>query len=526
MEHTPMTQPATGRGRASTRRSGRPSTSGRTDRRPFGDRQPRPDRSAFAGRPARTDRPARPSGRRRTSVVRAGDRDAAALDAALDASAQRSYPPAPSFADLGLPAPIVRALGERGIKEPFAIQARALPDALTGRDVLGRARTGSGKTLAFGLPVLTRLAAAPTARTPKAPRALVLVPTRELAQQVSDALTPLASALSLKVTSVVGGAPYGRQIAALDRGVDILVATPGRLIDLIDRGSCTLSAVTITVLDEADFMADLGFLPAVTRLLDLTPTGGQRLLFSATLDRGVAGLVAGYLTDPAVHAVAADPTAVTAMTHRVFTLRHEDKPAVAAEVASRPARTLFFVRTKHGADRLAKQLERSGVEAVAIHGNLGQGARQRALAAFTAGTTRVLVATDVAARGIHVDDVDLVVHYDPPNDHKDYLHRSGRTARAGAEGTVITLALSDQVRALNRLHRDARVEATTEAVHPGHPVVIEVGASGEPVVIREVTPARERTGGPRRGGGYRSRRPRGGRGRTGAPGAGADRRAG
>lgn len=514
-----MTQPATGRGRASARRTTRPaqrvrSTSDRSGAASMDGRaswlrsvgqQTRP-----AGQQARSaapqPRPARPP---KTAVPRASAAAASALERALADSLHRTYPPTSSFAELGLPAALVRALGTRGIEEPFAIQARALPDALAGRDVLGRARTGSGKTLAFGLPVLTRLAADPSPRVRNSPRALVLVPTRELAQQVSSALAPLASTLSLAVTSVVGGAPYGRQIAALTAGVDILVATPGRLIDLIERDACALDAIEITVLDEADYMADLGFLPAVTRLLDLTPGGGQRLLFSATLDRGVAGLVGAYLTDPAVHAVAPDPVASTAMTHRVFTLRHEDKPMVAAEVAARPARTLFFVRTKHGADRLAKQLGRSGVEALAIHGNLGQGARQRALAAFAAGTTRVLVATDVAARGIHVDDVDLVVHYDPPNDHKDYLHRSGRTARAGAEGTVIALAQPDQMRALRRLHRDARVEATTDAVHPGHPLVLEVAASGEPVIVREAAPAaRDRAAGSRRP--RRSRRPRSG----------------
>jgi superfamily II DNA/RNA helicase len=427
MEYPLNPQPTTGRRRASTRRS---QTSAQQSARVTytssrdGSSYVQGDRNGSA-RPPRTTRP-RPA---KVVTPKASVRAASALDRALADALARTYPPTGTFAELGLPAPLIAALDKRGIREPFAIQSRALPDALEGRDVLGRAQTGSGKTLAFGLPVLTRLANARSGRTPHSPRALVLVPTRELAQQVCTALTPLAGSLGLAVTNVVGGAAYGRQIDALTRGVDVLVATPGRLIDLIERGACRLDRIEITVLDEADYMADLGFLPTVTRLLQMTPDGGQRLLFSATLDRGVAGLVETFLSDPVVHAVAPATASITEMSHRVFTLHRDDKLTVAAEVAARPARTLFFVRTKHGADRLAKQLGRAGVEAVAIHGNLGQGARQRALAAFAAGSTRVLVATDVAARGIHVDGVDLVVHYDPPNDHKDYLHRSGRTAR-------------------------------------------------------------------------------------------------
>jgi superfamily II DNA/RNA helicase len=414
---------------------------------------------------------------------------ASALDRALNEAVRRPYPPAGTFAELGLAAPLVATLQARGIHEPFAIQTRALPDALLGRDVLGRAQTGSGKTLAFGLPALTRLADRPSARTPQAPRALVLVPTRELAQQVCTVLTPLAAVVGLTVTSVVGGASYGRQIDALDRGIDVLVATPGRLIDLIERGACRLDQIEITVLDEADHMADLGFLPAVTRLLRLIPEDGQRMFFSATLDRGVAGLVETFMTDPVVHAVAPPTASITTMTHRVFTVHGDDKPAIAAEVAARPARTLFFVRTKHGASRLAKQLNRLGVDAAAIHGNLGQGARQRTLAAFAAGSTRVLVATDVAARGLHVDGIDLVVHYDPPKDHKDYLHRSGRTARAGAPGTVVALVQSAELQAFQRLHLDARVTAKLDAVRPGHPAVREIATSGEPIVVAAVASA-------------------------------------
>jgi superfamily II DNA/RNA helicase len=401
----------------------------------------------------------------------------------------RPEPAVASFAELGVAPALVEALAAGDVTAPFAIQTRALPDALAGRDVLGRARTGSGKTLAFGLPVLTRLTTSGHRRTPNAPRSLVLVPTRELALQVAGVLTPLAQALGQRVATVVGGAPYGRQTDALNRGLDVLVATPGRLVDLIERGACRLDRVEITVLDEADYMADLGFLPVVTNLLEQTPASAQRLLFSATLDRGVAALVQRFLSEPAVHAVPAPPEESAAMTHRVFTVARDDKVDVATRVAARPARTLFFVRTKHGADRLAKQLSRGGVEAAAIHGNLGQGARQRALAAFTEGRTRVLVATDVAARGIHVDDVDLVVHFDPPNDHKDYLHRSGRTARAGADGTVVALVQPEQLREVQRLHAAAKVDATVEAVHPDHPAVIDLGRSGEPVVVRPSAPA-------------------------------------
>lgn len=393
-------------------------------------------------------------------------------------------PPTRTFADLGLDARLVAALSARSISEPFAIQARAMPDALSGRDVLGRAETGSGKTLAFGLPLLSRIARMGGRPTPKQPRGLVLVPTRELALQVTRVLSPLGRAVGVGVAAVYGGVPIGRQIARLAAGVDIVVATPGRLIDLLERKACRLADVTVTVLDEADHMADLGFLPSVTRILDETPTDGQRLLFSATLDRGVDRLVRSYLTDPALHAVTPEVVVGDAADHSVLVLAAEDKVAVAAEIASRPARTLIFVRTKHGADRLAKQLERAGVDAAAIHGDRNQNQRQRALDAFTAGHPRVLVATDVAARGIHVDDVELVVHFDPPNDHKDYLHRSGRTARAGASGLVVTLATRDQLREIQRLHESAGVEPMRHHVESGHPVVRKIATTGTPVPPR------------------------------------------
>jgi len=434
------------------------------------------------------------------------------LELALDAAAERSAgdPVADTtFAALGLPERLVTTLARRGMAAPFAIQTRAVPDALAGRDVLGRGETGSGKTLAFGLPLLARLAGSP--REGRFPRALVLVPTRELAQQVHDALQPLAQPLDLRLAAVYGGASMGRQISALRRGVDLVIATPGRLQDLVDQRECWLGGVRLTALDEADHMADLGFLPAVRALLDLTPADGQRLLFSATLDRGVDALARQYLTDPAVHAVASASSPVAAMDHRVFAVQADAKVGIAAEIAARPGRTLFFVRTKHGADRLALQLRRTGVEAGAIHGNLTQNARTRALDAFSRGEARVLVATDVAARGIHVDDVDLVVHYDPPADAKDYLHRSGRTARAGSAGTVLSLLLPDQVRQHQRLREQAGVEANAAAVVPGHPAVRELAISGEPIVV-QAAPSRPPTA-------PSSRRPyRGGRPSTGPGG--------
>ena len=404
-----------------------------------------------------------------------------ALDAAADLAATQPIEDA-TFASIGLPQKLVTALERRGMTAPFAIQTRSIPDALTGRDVLGRAQTGSGKTLGFGLPLLARLAGG--TRKGGRPRGLVLVPTRELAQQVHDALAPLGQALDIKLLPIYGGASMGRQIDQLRRAVDIVVATPGRLQDLIDQGECSLADVQVAVLDEADHMADLGFLPVVSALLDLTPADGQRLLFSATLDRGVDKLVRGYLKDPAVHAVAADTSHVELMDHKVFAVAHDSKVEIAAEIAKRPGRTLFFVRTKHGADRLAIQLRRTGVEAGAIHGNLTQNARKKALDAFSRGSARVLVATDVAARGIHVDDVDLVVHYDPPADHKDYLHRSGRTARAGASGTVLSLLLGDQVRDHQRMRERAGIDANAESVNPGHPAVRLLAESGEPIVVQ------------------------------------------
>jgi superfamily II DNA/RNA helicase len=365
--------------------------------------------------------------------------------------------PASSFAELGVPTTLTAALTARGVTTPRPIQARTLPDALAGRDVLGRAETGSGKTLAFGLPLLVRTATRSGKRRARQPRGLVVVPTRELADQVHDELLPLAAVLGLRLLAVYGGVPLDRQAQQLRRGIDVVVATPGRLLDLLRQDACSLDAVATAVLDEADHMADMGFLPAVTSLLDRVPAGGQRLLFSATLDGQVDTLVRRYLTDPVRHTVAPSAAGAARMDHQIRRVQASDKVAVAAELAARPGRTLVFVRTKHRAARLAGQLERAGIRAGALHGNLAQPARTRALAAFAAGTVPVLVATDIAARGIHVDGIDLVVHFDPPAEPKAYLHRSGRTARAGAAGTVITLVLPEQATEMARLYRRAQV---------------------------------------------------------------------
>jgi superfamily II DNA/RNA helicase len=406
-------------------------------------------------------------------------------------AAEAARSPAPtetSFARLGLPQKLVTALERRDIRTAFPIQAATLGDALDGRDVLGRAMTGSGKTLAFGLPMLARLGGNDSA--PGAPRGLVLAPTRELAVQVRDVLEPLGHTLGLKTVAVFGGAPLGRQVAALARGADLVVATPGRLLDLIERGACSLAAVEITVLDEADHMADMGFLPDVSRLLDMTPADSQRLLFSATLDGAVARLVQRYLSDPVPRAVDAAESHVTTMEHRALVVDLTDKVGVLAEIASRPARTLMFVRTRHGADRLVKQLGRLGVDAGTIHGNRNQGQRQRALDAFSRGQSRVLVATDVAARGIHIPDVDLVVHVDPPNDHKDYLHRSGRTARAGASGVVVSLLAPDQVKGSRQLFTRAGLDVTPVPAGRGSEPVRRLAQSGDPVRLLPPPPHR------------------------------------
>ena len=392
----------------------------------------------------------------------------------------------PTFAELGVPDALVAVLTRRGITSPFPIQAATLPDSLAGRDVLGRGRTGSGKTVAFAVPTIARLTDSGKPRRPSRPRALVLLPTRELATQVAETMTPLATAAGLKVTTVFGGVGQNPQVSALRGGIDVLIACPGRLEDLIGQGLVHLDAVEVTVLDEADHMADLGFLPGVKRLLDRTPQGTQRLLFSATLDNGVDVIVKRYLRSPVTHSVAPVVAETSTMTHHVLAVGKDDKPTVIRELAGGQGRSLLFMRTKHTAKKLARQLSAAGIPAVDLHGNLSQNARERNLAAFTDGSVRVLVATDIAARGIHVDDIGLVVHVDPPAEHKAYTHRSGRTARAGAAGVVVTLMTPDQHGDVRTLTRQAGIKAQQAAVVPGDALLREL--AGPPAAYVEPAP--------------------------------------
>ncbi|MEU4877387.1 DEAD/DEAH box helicase [Streptomyces sp. NPDC021608] len=387
-----------------------------------------------------------------------------------------------TFADLGLPEGVVRKLAQNGVTSPFPIQAATIPDALAGKDILGRGRTGSGKTLSFGLPTLATLAGGHTEK--RKPRAVILTPTRELAMQVADALQPYGDVLGLKMKVVCGGTSMSNQIYALERGVDVLVATPGRLRDIINRGACSLENVQIAVLDEADQMSDLGFLPEVTELLDQIPGGGQRMLFSATMENEISTLVKRYLSNPVTHEVDSAQGNVTTMSHHILIVKPKDKAPVTAAIASRKGRTIIFVRTQLGADRIAEQLRESGVKADALHGGMTQGARTRTLADFKDGYVNALVATDVAARGIHVDGIDLVLNVDPAGDHKDYLHRAGRTARAGRTGTVVSLSLPHQRRQIFRLMEDAGVDAGRH--------IIQGGAAFDPEVA-EITGARSMT---------------------------------
>ncbi|WP_374009638.1 DEAD/DEAH box helicase [Leifsonia sp. LS-T14] len=379
-----------------------------------------------------------------------------------------------TFAQLGVPAPLVAVLAADGKEEAFPIQKDTLPDALAGKDVLGRGKTGSGKTIAFALPVVARLGTvlAGGRRRPGRPLALVLAPTRELATQIAAVFRPLADAYSMRVSTVFGGVSQNKQVAELKAGVDILVACPGRLEDLMKQGFVNLDAVEITVLDEADHMADLGFLPVVTRILSATPTDGQRLLFSATLDNGVDKLVKRFLHSPVLHSVDEANSPVAAMTHHVLQVDGaDDKKDLVEALASGTGRRILFTRTKHQAKKLAKQLTASGIPAVDLHGNLAQAARDRNLAAFGEGSVKVLVATDVAARGVHVDNVELVVHVDPPAEHKAYLHRSGRTARAGSAGDVVTVMLSSQAEDVRTLLRKAAISAAPQRVTATSPAV-------------------------------------------------------
>ncbi|MCY7325232.1 MAG: DEAD/DEAH box helicase [Microbacteriaceae bacterium] len=450
-----------------------------------------------------------------------------------------------TFAALGVPAPIVAALSKTGIDSPFPIQQDTLPDTLNGRDVLGRGKTGSGKTLAFAIPMIARLGGklAGGNRRPGRPLGLILAPTRELATQITTAMEPLAAAYNLKLTTIFGGVSQQRQVAALKSGIDIVVACPGRLEDLMKQGLVSLDAVEITVLDEADHMADLGFLPVVTRIMDKTPNTGQRMLFSATLDNGVDKLVKKYLHNEVLHSVDEVNSFVSAMTHHVFEVESvEAKRLLIEKLASGTGRRILFMRTKHHAKKLAKQLSDAGIPAVDLHGNLSQPQRDRNLAAFGEGSVRVLVATDVAARGVHVDDIELVIHVDPPAEHKAYLHRSGRTARAGKEGEVVTLVLPAQRKDTAALLRKAAITVTPQQVTAASAAVAalvgDVAAYVKPVPRAE-QPVRgqsqggrsqganaqrkreNRDGAPARSGGARSGGPRSGGGRSGGASGGA-----
>ncbi|WP_052391482.1 DEAD/DEAH box helicase [Streptomyces sp. NRRL B-24484] len=416
----------------------------------------------------------------------AGQGHPAQVEFAVPVGTTPALPPVESFDALDMPRQLLSVLKRQGLVRPFPIQAATLPNALAGRDVLGRGRTGSGKTLAFGLAVLAR-----TARRkadPRRPLALVLVPTRDLAQQVTEALTPYARAVRLRMATVVGGLPIGRQAHQLRRGADVVVATPGRLADLVGRGDCLLDDVAVSVLDEADQMADMGFLPQVTELLEQVAPGGQTLLFSATLDRNVDRLVQRFLTDPAAHSVDPSAAAVTTMEHHVLHVQHSDKNATIAHIASRDGGVIMFIDTKHGADRLVDDLLTQGVRAAALHGGKSQPQRARTLEQFRAGQVTALIATNVAARGIHVDGLDLVVNLEPPTDHKDYLHRGGRTARAGESGTVVTLVLPNQRRRMARTMTTAGLVPVTTAVLAGGQELARITGARVPTGIPTVIP--------------------------------------
>ncbi|MEN9552875.1 MAG: hypothetical protein RLY24_470 [Actinomycetota bacterium] len=436
-----------------------------------------------------------------------------------------------TFADLGLPTPLVDELAHQGIISPFPIQQATIADALSGRDTLGRGRTGSGKTLAFCLPMLTRLHNSGNHRDRYRPRAVILVPTRELANQVRDVLVPLADALGMRTATVYGGVSYNGQINAMRNGVDIVVACPGRFIDLMESGQIELDAVEVTILDEADHMAELGFLEHVTRILEKTPREGQRLLFSATLDRGIDKLVRKFLSNPVTHEVESNEDDEAAMTHYFFQVTQGNRFDIIADLCAAPGRSLVFTRTKHGARKLTAALVQAGVPSVELHGDLSQAVRARNLAALSSGKVDTLVATDIAARGIHVDDIAVVIHADPPEEHKAFLHRSGRTARAGAEGTVVTMVTENMRRHVKRLARDAGIDPITKTVVLGDDILTDI-APGERTK-REMPDIEERRpqnrggsrGGPRRQGGrsggprreYRDRDDRGPRSRDDRP---------
>ncbi|MFC9270195.1 DEAD/DEAH box helicase [Streptomyces zhihengii] len=470
---------------------------------------------------SRTDsRPARGTARSQGSAGRGGRSKGAARPVAppqeftLPETVTPALPAVAAFDELEMPAALLKTLAAQGVTEPFPIQAATLPNSLAGRDLLGRGRTGSGKTLAFGLALLARTAG--RRAESGAPLALVLVPTRELAQQVTDALTPYATSVQLRLATVVGGLSINKQAGALRRGAEVLVATPGRLIDLVDRGDCRLDSVSVTVLDEADQMADMGFMPQVTKLIKQVEPDGQRMLFSATLDKNIDRLVRMFLTDPVVHSVDPSAGAVTTMEHHVLHIADEtEKKAVALRIAARDGRVILFVDTKRSADRFAKRLLASGVRAAALHGGRSQPQRNRTLDQFKNGQVTALVATNVAARGIHVDDLDLVVNVDPPVDHKDYVHRGGRTARAGESGSVVTLVLPAQKREMTRLMSDAGIAPRTARVSSSDEELARLTGAREPSGVPVTIEIPQQAAAPAEAAGATSRRrsSRGGRGR-------------
>ncbi|WP_228994574.1 DEAD/DEAH box helicase [Streptomyces sp. DH8] len=471
--------------------------------------------AGFGGGPKRSGGSGRSGGygRRSASGVKG--------EFALPVTVTPALPAVEAFGDMEMPAPLKAALTTAGVTVPFPIQAATLPNSLAGRDVLGRGRTGSGKTLAFGLALLARTAG--RRADAKRPLALVLVPTRELAQQVTDALTPYARSLKLRLATVVGGMSIGRQASALRGGAEVVVATPGRLKDLIERGDCRLDRVTVTVLDEADQMADMGFMPQVTELLDQVNPDGQRMLFSATLDRNVDLLVRTYLKDPVVHSVDPAAGAVTTMEHHVLYVQGSDKYAATTEIAARDGRVIMFLDTKHAVDKLTDHLLQSGVRAAALHGGKSQPQRTRTLERFKTGHVTALIATNVAARGIHVDNLDLVVNVDPPTDHKDYLHRGGRTARAGESGSVVTLVLPNQRRDMTRLMADAGITPQIAQVRSGEAELSRITGAQAPSGVPVAAIALPKERGSRSGGAFMGRGTRRGgaaparRGRPGVP---------
>ncbi|WP_371615391.1 DEAD/DEAH box helicase [Streptomyces sp. NBC_00454] len=486
----------------------------------------RPSRRPTRGRGAAQGRPKAGAGRQKSAPV------ARPQEFTMPEPLTPALPPVDSFGDMDMPEALLKTLAAQGVTEPFPIQAATIPNSLVGRDLLGRGRTGSGKTLAFGLALLARTAG--RRAQPKQPLALVLVPTRELAQQVTDALAPYATAVNLRIATVVGGMSINRQSGALRRGSEVLVATPGRLKDLIDRGDADLSQVSITVLDEADQMTDMGFMPQVTALLKQVEPEGQTMLFSATLDKNIDKLVKMFLHDPVAFSVDPSAGAVSTMEHHVLYVMDEtDKKAVATRIAARDGRVIMFVDTKRGVDRMVKKLLADGVRASGLHGGRSQPQRNRTLDWFKTGEVTALVATNVAARGIHIDDLDLVVNVDPPVDHKDYLHRGGRTARAGESGSVVTLVLPDQKRDMTRLMSDAGISPRTAQIKSSDEELARItGAkepSGIPVVldVPQATPPRQRSGGEGSGSRRRSGGARTGSGTGAAPaGGGRGRRSG